>query len=255
MDDLLLRQHLELEESHWWFVGRRRIVLSLLEKELPSGAQLDVLDAGCGGGATTESLRRYGRVTGLELEGEAVDYARERGRNVLQGSIEALPFEDGSFDLALALDVVEHVPDDLGVLRELHRVLRPGGRLLVTVPALMLLWSAHDEANGHYRRYTVDGLRRRVEAAGFEVIIATYFNTLLFPLVLVLRTFWKAHPKKTASDVSEVPRPLNKLLAGLFSLERLLVGRIGLPVGVSALCLARKRSGPGSTSGGVCDIE
>lgn len=245
MDDLLLRQHLELEEHHWWFVGRRRIVLSTLERYLLPNKRLAVLDAGCGGGATLESLGRYGSATGLELKEEAVDYARGRGRNVFQGSIEALPFEDESFDLTLALDVIEHVPDDSRAIQELYRVLRPGGSLLVTVPALMLLWSAHDEANGHYRRYTVGGLRGRVEAAGFEVVTATYFNTLLFPLVLSLRTFWKAHPKRTASDVSEVPPPLNTLLAGLFSLERVFVGHIGLPVGVSALCLVRKRSASG----------
>ena len=240
MDDLLLRQHLELEERHWWFVGRRRIVLGTLERYLPPGKHLDVLDAGCGGGATLESLDRYGNATGLELEEEAVDYARGRGRNVTQGSIVTLPFEDESFDLTLALDVIEHVPDDLAALRELYRALRPGGSLLVTVPALRLLWSAHDEANGHYRRYTVDGLRRQVESAGFEVATVTYFNTLLFPVVLAVRMLGRLRPKRAASDVSEVSNPANDVLAGVFSLEKHLVGRLRLPVGVSALCFARK---------------
>lgn len=240
MDKLLLRQHLDLEERHWWFVGRRRIVLSVLERHLPPGKRLDVLDAGCGGGATLESLRRYESATGLELEEEAVDYARSRGREVVQGFIEKLPFESGSFDLTLALDVIEHVPDDSRALQELYRVLRPGGSLLVTVPALRLLWSAHDEANGHYRRYTVDELRRRVEEAGFEVVSATYFNTLLFPVVLAVRMLGRLRPKGAASDVSEVPKPVNDALAGIFSSERFLLARLSLPVGVSALCFARK---------------
>ena len=243
MDPLLIKQHLELEERHWWFVGRRRIVMETLEKNLSPKKNFDILDAGCGGGATTESLCRYGDVAGLELEEEAVDYARGRGRNVVQGSIESLPFGDGSFDLALALDVIEHVPDDIRALRELGRVLRPGGWLLVTVPALDALWSAHDEANGHYRRYTVDELRRRVGAGGFEIVTITYFNTVLFLPILAARTLWRLRPKAVASDVSEVSQSLNKLLAGLFSLERFFVGRVGLPVGVSALCLARKRPG------------
>jgi SAM-dependent methyltransferase len=240
MDTLLLRQHLELEERHWWFVGRRKIVLSVLDRYVPRGP-LDVLDAGCGGGATLRYLReRYAHARGLELSNEAVAYARERGRDVTQGSIEAMPFEDESFDLALALDVIEHVPDDGAALGELRRVLKPGGTLLLTVPALMLLWSRHDEANGHYRRYTAGGLRRRVEVAGFEVAFATYFNTLLFPPVLAARMLWRLRPKEVASDVAEVAGPLNAALAGAFSLERHLVGRVRLPVGVSALCVARK---------------
>lgn len=240
MDSLLLRQHLELEERHWWFVARRAILLSLLERELPSKTSLDILDAGCGGGATMDYLERYGRVRGMELDAEAVDYNHEKGRNVLQGLIEKMPFSDGTFDLALALDVIEHVPGDLAALEELHHVLEPGGHLLVTVPALRLLWSAHDVANGHYRRYTVNELRGRVEEVGFRVVRATYFNTLLFPIVLAARMIGRLRRKGAASDVEETPEPLNSLLMNIFSLEAPLVGRARLPLGVSALCLARK---------------
>lgn len=240
MDSLLLRQHLELEERYWWFVARRRILLDVLERNLAMKGGLEILDAGCGGGATIESLRRYGSVQGMELSEEAVEYNRERGREVVVGSIEQLPFADGSFDLTLALDVIEHVPNDLRALEELFRVLQPGGSLLVTVPALQMLWGAHDVTAGHYRRYTLSKLCDRVEAAGFEVLIATYFNTLLFPVVLALRNFRRFYPKSEASDVVEVPKPLNTLLTEIFSLEKPLVGRIRLPLGVSALCLARK---------------
>lgn len=243
MDDLLLGQHLELEERHWWFVGRRRIVLNVLDRHVPE-RPLDVLDAGCGGGATLGHLRaRYGRARGLELSKEAVAYARERDRDVTRGSIEAMPFEEESFDLALALDVIEHLPDDRPALRELRRVLKPGGRLLVTVPALMMLWGAHDEANGHHRRYTMGTLRCGVKAAGFELVTATYFNTLLFPPILAARTLQSRRPKGAASDVFEVPGLVNRALAEFFALERLVVGRGRLPVGVSALCLARKPEG------------
>jgi len=248
VDSLLIRQHLQLEERHWWFVARRTILLNLLEKELFSKADLDILDAGCGGGATMDSLKSYGRVRGMELDEEAVDYNREKGRDVLRGRVEEMPFCDGTFDLALALDVIEHVPDDLAALEELLRILNPGGHLLVTVPALRLLWGAHDVANGHYRRYTLGELRRRVEAAGFEVIRDTYFNTLLFPVVLAVRMIGRLRRKGGASDIEETPEPLNSLLMNIFSLETQLVRRTRLPVGVSALCLARKPGSPEETA-------
>jgi SAM-dependent methyltransferase len=231
---------MELEERHWWFVARRRILLDVLERNFDQTGGLHILDAGCGGGATMESLRRYGSVRGLEISEEAVEYNRERCREVSLGSIEQMPFPDSRFDLVLALDIIEHVPDDLQALRELFRTLRPGGSLLVTVPALQMLWSAHDVINGHYRRYTLGELRDQVETAGFEVVTATYFNTLLFPLIVALRWLWRFRPKSTASDFTQLPRPLNALLTGLFSLEKLLVGRIRLPFGVSVLCYARK---------------
>jgi SAM-dependent methyltransferase len=184
-------------------------------------------------------LVRLWKRAGIDNSEEAVEYNREKGREVSLGSVERMPFTDSSFDLALALDIIEYVPDDQA-LRDLFRTLRPGGSLLVTVPALRILWSAHDVVNGHYRRYTLGELRSRVETAGFEVITATYFNTLLFPLILALRWLWRLRPKGTPSDFIEVPRPLNALLTGVFSLEEPFVGRITLPFGVSALCFARK---------------
>jgi len=186
-------------------------------------------------------LRRYGSVRGMEISEEAVEYNRQRDREVSLGSIEQMPFADSSFDLVLALDIIEHVPDDLQALRELYRILRPGGSLLVTVPALQMLWSAHDVINGHYRRYTLGELRNRVETAGFEVVTATYFNTLLFPIIAALRWLWRLCPKRTASDFAEVPRLLNALLTEVFSLEKPFVGRIKLPFGVSALCFVQKK--------------
>ena len=240
MDSLLLRQTMKLEERHWWFVARRRILLSVLKRNLDLKEGLQILDVGCGGGATMGSLRRYGNVRGIDTSEEAVEYNRERGREVSLAAVESIPFADNSFDLVLALDVIEHVPDDLQALRELFRTLRSGGSLLVTVPALRILWSAHDVSHGHYRRYTLGELRGRLETAGFEVVTATYFNTLLSPLIFALRLLWRFRPKSTASDLTELPQPLNALLTGVFSLEKLLVGRIRLPFGVSALCYARK---------------
>lgn len=240
MDSLLLRQHLELEERHWWFVARRKILLRVLERHLPRKTGLEILDAGCGGGATMENLGRYGRTRGVELSEVAVEYNQERGREVIVGSVEQLPYADASFDLVLALDVVEHVPDDSLALRELSRVLASGGSLLITVPALRVLWSTHDVTNGHHRRYSLGELVERIEETGLTVAHATYFNMLLFPAILAVRTFGRLRWEGDKSDLSETPRPLNALLEGLFSLEVLLAGRFCLPIGVSALCLARK---------------
>ena len=240
MDSLLLRQHLELEEDHWWFVARRRILLSLLQLNLSPERQFEVLDAGCGGGAIMESLRCYGRVQGLEISEAALQHNREQGREVTLGSVEQIPFTGDSFDLVLALDVIAHVQDDLRALEELLRVLRPGGSLLVTVPALRMLWSTHDAANGHYRRYALGELRQRIETAGFEIVDATYFNTLLFPAILAIRVLGRLRAKRSTSDVAEVPQPLNTLLEKIFSLETRFVGRVRLPFGVSGLCFARK---------------
>jgi SAM-dependent methyltransferase len=237
MDELLLRQHLEVEERHWWFVARRRILLSLLERHLCASQAREILDAGCGGGATMQRLTRYGNVRGMEFAPEAVAYNRSKGRDVVEGSIEEIPFEDETFGLALALDVIEHVPDDDRALTELHRVLTPGGTVLVTVPALRLLWSAHDEANGHYRRYTAGELRSRVEASGLRILKLSYFNTLLFPAILAARTLSR---RDHGSDVGEVPRGINAILEGVFASEARLLARSGLPIGVSVLCLARK---------------
>lgn len=250
MDSALLRQHLELEERHWWFVARRRVLLSVLEQTLRENEKpgdLDILEVGCGGGATMERLGRHGRVRGLEISEEAVEFNRERGRDVIQGFAEELPFAGEAFDITLALDVIEHLPDDRPALKEMLRVLRPAGTLLVTVPALQSLWGPHDEVNGHQRRYTTDELRGRVQGAGFEVLKCTYFNTLLFPAVFAFRKFRRS--KEAASDVFEVPPALNSLLAGIFSQESRLLKRGTLPVGVSALCLARKPGVPEGPDG------
>lgn len=240
MDPLVLRQHLDLEERHWWFVARRKIVLDLLDQYLLRRNDLEVLDAGCGGGATLKALSRYGRARGMDLSEEAVAYNLEQRRDVVRGSIEQMPFVDETFDLVLALDVIEHVPADLAAIAELDRILKPGGYLLVTVPALRLLWGPHDIANSHYRRYTLGGLRARVETSGFEAVRATYFSTLLLPAILAVRLLRRLRGKGAASDIGEVTHPLNAVLEAVFSLEAPLLRRWDLPVGVSALCLARK---------------
>ena len=234
----------DLEESHWFFVGRRNILRRLLDGLLAGVDQPRILDVGCGTGATMGFLERYGEVVGVDISAQAVKFCQEQGRaRLCLADGGHLPFAEGSFDLVTALDLLEHLEQEPVGLREMWRVLKNEGRLLAVVPAFAFLWSDFDKFSGHYRRYTGSELRDKVESAGFEITRLSYFNTLLFPFVWGVRRFknfagrWKAF----RSDL-EMPTPgLNSLLAGIFSLEGGLMARNDLPFGVSLICIAAKR--------------
>jgi len=174
------------DERHWWYRGRRRVIRAELGR-LPLPARADILDAGCGSGRTMQELAGYGAVQGVELSESAVEVARARGvGEVVIGRLEELPWPEESFDLITCLDVIEHTPDDRLTLAELRRVCRVGGYLLVTVPAYPLLWSEHDVANHHFRRYSRSSLRSAARGAGWTVERMSSFNSmLLVPAALV----------------------------------------------------------------------
>jgi SAM-dependent methyltransferase len=187
MDDALMKLTLAVDEQHWWYRGRRRVIRSELDK-LPLPAHSQVLDAGCGSGRTLQELEDYGEVHGIELSPEAAEVARRRGcGEVRVGRLEELPWEDATFDLVTCLDVIEHTPDDRATLRELRRVTKPGGWLLVTVPAYQALWSTHDVANHHYRRYGRAMLRSAAQDAGWRVARMTSFNSVLLAPAAAIR--------------------------------------------------------------------
>ena len=238
-------EYYEIEDRHWWFVGRRRIFLALLDRHLGAGrGGRRVLDVGCGTGTMLGYLSRYGEAQGIDADPEAVRFCRERGlegvRLVEPGP---LPHDPETFDLVTALDVIEHVDDDAGLLREIARVLRPGGTLLVSVPAYGWMWGPQDEIARHKRRYVASELRERVEGAGLESRRLSYFNTLLFPPIAAVRLLRSYRPGSAdlRSDF-ELTKPgrTNDLLASVFSLEARMVPRLRLPFGVSILALARK---------------
>ena len=207
------------ENNHWWFRWRYDLVTGLvasLKREDP----FRILDAGCGTGQMTKRLEQLGQAVGLDTAPEAITYARSRGVNrLVRGSITAPPFADGSFDCVLALDVIEHVDDDIGILTSLFQVMKPGGHLIITVPAFQALWSEHDEINRHKRRYRGPHLRRLIEEAGFTVDRVTYCNTALYLPVLATRkgknlarilSRQRTDPNRPLqSDLGEVPGPLN----------------------------------------------
>jgi SAM-dependent methyltransferase len=239
--DYELQTH-RAEDRHWWYRGRRK-VLERVVGDLQLPADASILDAGCGSGRNMVDLARHGRVTGVELSDTSVRLARERNAGeVIEGSVLEMPFDADTFALAASLDVIEHLEDDLAVLRELRRVVAPGGALLVTVPAYQWLWSGHDEINHHHRRYTRASLQRIGEQAGWRQVRTTYFNSLLLPAAIVLRVLDRFSRKTTESslDLWVPPAPVNWLLERPLSLEAALIGRGGrIPAGLSLLAVFR----------------
>lgn len=241
MDQRLIQTMIDVDERHWWYRGRRRIIRTELDRlPIPSGAQ--ILDAGCGSGRTLQELVDYGSVSGLELNPEAAQVARDRGLGEVQiGRLEQMPWEDDSFDLITCLDVLEHLPDDRVALIELKRVSKPGGWLLATVPAYQALWSSHDTVNHHYRRYERATLRAAVAGTGWELQRLTSFNTLLFPPAAAVRLAqrrWKRNGGSEDFDLQISPDWLNNALERPLRIEAnwLSKGRT-LPAGLSLLAL------------------
>jgi SAM-dependent methyltransferase len=231
-----------VEGRHWWYVGMRRLAAALLASAVEPGEGLQVLDAGCGTGGTTAWLRRFGTVTGVDVAAEAVPFWRQRGlRHMARGSVMALPFADASFDLVTCFDVLYHrqVRDEGVALREFWRVLRPGGVLLLRVPAYDWLRGAHDTAVHTRRRYTRDEVVAAVRAAGFVVAMATYANCFLFPLALLKR--WSERWRGAMQEEMRLPpAPLNALLTAVLGAEARLVPYWPLPWGLSVFVLGRK---------------
>jgi SAM-dependent methyltransferase len=230
------------EDRHWWYQGRRRVLeRAIAQLELPE--QADILDAGCGSGRNMVELARRGTVTGVELSDTSAELARARGvGTVLEGSVMDMPFDDASFDLTVSLDVIEHLEDDVGALRELRRVTRPGGALLVTVPAYQWLWSGHDEINHHHRRYNRRTLLAAAESAGWQAQRSIHFNSLLLPIAILLRALerFKSSTTKSSLDLWIPPAPLNWALRQPLQLEAMVIGHGGsIPAGLSLLAVFR----------------
>ena len=238
-----MKATLAVDEHHWWYRGRRRVIRAELDR-LPLPAAARVLDAGCGSGRTMQELVDYGEVSGIELNTDAAALARNRALgDVRVGRLEELPWEDQTFDLITCLDVIEHVPDDTAALSELHRVCRTGGWLLVTVPAYQALWSRHDEANHHYRRYSRAALRAAAASAGWQLQRMSSFNSLLLAPAAAVRLAQRrlgTHNGYT-NDLDLGPAWLNDVLERPLALEAswLARGRT-LPAGLSLLAVLRR---------------
>ena len=224
-----------LEDTYWWFIARRRFVAQLL-RERRTSTPAQILDVGCGTGATLELLQSFGRATGVDPHLPALEICSlERALPVQQAQVEDLPFSDDSFDVVTCLDVLEHTDEDMVALREIRRVCAPGATFIAMVPAYRFLWSEHDEALKHRRRYVAHELRNKMTSAGFDIVSSTYFITALFFPILVMR-LWQGLFKRNIypqTAIHELPGWLNRLLVALLDCERFLTRFMNLPFGVS----------------------
>jgi SAM-dependent methyltransferase len=230
-----------LEGAHWWFAARREILADQIAGlRLPDAAR--ILEVGCGTGGNLELLSRFGDLTAVEPDDRARAYAAERsGLEVRPGRLPSpLPAEASAYDLVAALDVVEHVDEDVATVGALRDMARPGGHVLVTVPAYQWMWSGHDLRHHHKRRYTADRLKAVFEGAGLPLTRLTYFNTLLFPPIAGVRLL-QLLPGVAGGDDERMPSSgLNALLRKTFAFERKLLARMDLPFGVSILAMGRR---------------
>lgn len=239
---------LKTQDIHWWFKGKRRILQKIIEKEVFSGTPCDILEVGCGTGSNLPMLAAFGNVTALELD----DYAREHlaSRSLVSVSKGWLP--DGMeavygkhFDLVCIFDVLEHIERDEDALAALRNYVRPGGRLLLTVPAYQWMFGAHDRMLGHYRRYTRGRLRELCLRQGYEILYAGYINVLLFPLMAVARLIDRFFRNENACSTGTGVPPFgfNALLYAFFSMESFWIPYISSPFGGSVVLLCGKGKG------------
>jgi SAM-dependent methyltransferase len=235
----------QAEAKHWWFVGRRDLIIALLrETNADSGSR--ILDVGCAGGTTIQQLNEAGfaHVSGIDISGEAIAQCRRIGlRDVYQMDAQAPDFPDDSFDIIVASDVLEHVSDENAAVREWFRILSPGGCLIALVPAFMALWSAHDEANQHRKRYRLHELRQCFAACGFETQRASYWNFLLFVPAAMVRMLQRAMADNDQPivELRVPPSMINIMFSSLLRGEnRMLTAGVNWPWGLSALVVARR---------------
>lgn len=232
------------EDHHWWYSGMRAITTAVLDRYLGRGRALSILDAGCGTGACMEYLQEYGRVAGIDLAAEAVGFCQDRGLERLgRASIVELPFADASFDLVTSFDVMSSCDPEQAdrAMGEFARVLRPGGHLLLRLPAYQWLYGRHDELVHTRHRYTRGEVARRLRRRGLVPELTSYANCFLFPLAALKRLKDRLLPPRQAcSDVSVTGGWMNPLFGRLLRAEAPWIRRVGLPFGLTVVALARK---------------
>ena len=232
-----------IEETHWWHSARRRIVLDWINQRYSGRSGLSILDAGCGTGLLMQELNSLGQVEGVDISEDALEFCRKRGlTNVRLADVQQLPFAEQSFDMVTALDVLEHLDNDAGALREWRRVLKPGGRVFLFVPAHRWLWSLQDEVSHHRRRYTYRTLSAVIESSGLEIERQSYVSTFLMPVIFLGRQWLKVRLRFQTADTENDLHPAwsNGILRRVFQSEIPVLRRMNMPFGASLVAVARK---------------
>jgi len=241
MERVVYQQMAELDDRHWWYRARRKILAELIRREVRLPADARILEIGCGTGHNLQMLAGFGHVDGLELDEEAAALSEKRlGRKVMRSPLPELDQVPDNYDLIGAFDVIEHIDDDRAALAAIATKLKPAGKFMMTVPAHPWMWTAHDVANHHKRRYSKRALRSLIENSPMKLERLGYFNSLLFPVAIAERAASKLRGKDNG-DVSLPPAPLNRALEAVFASERYLVGRLPLPPGLSLFAVASAR--------------
>jgi 2-polyprenyl-3-methyl-5-hydroxy-6-metoxy-1,4-benzoquinol methylase len=241
MEEQLYRKFFEVETTHWWFTARQKIVSDVIEHSITLSSGAKVLDVGCGTGAILAMFQKKFEAYGTDTSELAIEFCRQRGlANSFCCALDTFPHPELRFDLITLLDVIEHIDNDIGVLRQAFGFTKPDGHVLVTVPAYQFLWSRHDDLNHHKRRYSKSQLKKALEATGFTVEKLSYYNSLLFPTALVSRLAERFIKPKTDTTLDLPPRFINSRLESIFGFERFLLRKISFPFGLSLIALAKK---------------
>ena len=244
MDAEAYKEMIALQKEHWWFVARRDVIRSLMKMQMDESSTSKVLEIGCGVGGNVGLLSQWGHYCGIDMHKPAIDYCAEefpqfefqctRVEDISQ------EFSSDKFDSVYILDVLEHIHDQVAILKSVQNYLSHDGKILLTVPAFQFLWSPHDEFVHHVRRYTKDGLRKVLESAGYKVERISYFNSILFPLALIQRLGMRLLKKKLSTHLSTPPKIVNWLFKVIFTQEAWILKYTNLPVGLSVVAVVSK---------------
>ena len=245
MDAEAYKEMIELQEEHWWFVARRDVIESFIKMQMPQGPTSKALEIGCGVGGNVGLLSQSGHYRGIDMHKPAIDYCSEKYPQFEFECtrVEDIPqeFNSNKFDSIYILDVLEHIDDQVEILKSAQNYLTQSGKILVTVPAFEFLWSPHDEFVHHVRRYTKAGLKKVLEDSGYKVERISYFNSILFPLALIQRLGMRILNKKLNTHLSTPPTIVNWLFKVIFAQEAWILKRTNLPVGLSIIAVVSQK--------------
>ena len=238
----MYRIFFQIQKKHWWFATKRNIILDTVLRYTNLQLSDKILDIGCGSGLMLNTLENIGNTSGMDMSDEAIEFSSEIFTGTLKkGSLpDDVPYSSDYFSLITALDVIEHIDDDLASLKTIRNLLKSKGKAVITVPAYMSLWSHFDELNEHKRRYTLNELHQKLLMAGFEIEKISYYNTLLFPVVYIVRKLNNLLGRNGSSDIDMPSSMMNSILKTIFGFEKFILRYCNMPFGVSILAVVKK---------------